>query len=256
MSAGPSAPEVRVVDGPAALARAAAEEWRSRALAAVAATGRFAVALAGGSTPRALYALLADPAAPYRDALPWTRTHAFFGDERAVSSDHHQSNYAMARDALLARVPLPPENVHRIRGEDHPEASARAYEEELRAFFGPAPRFDLVLLGMGADGHTASLFPGTPVLEEATHLVAATLAPAPGGRRITLTLRALEGAARVIFLIAGAAKAPALARVLSGGSGPEALPAARVRPLEGTVLWLVDRDAAALTPGVAASASR
>ncbi|WP_242345385.1 6-phosphogluconolactonase [Anaeromyxobacter terrae] len=237
-------PEVRVVEDPAALAPAAADEWRARALAAVAASGRFAVALSGGSTPRAVYALLADPAAPYRDALPWARTHVFFGDERAVPPDHPQSNYGMARDALLASVALPPENVHRIRGEDEPEAAARAYEDALRAFFGGAPRFDLLLLGMGADGHTASLFPGSPALEEPSHLVVAAPAPAPGPPRITLTLRALQAAARVVFLVSGAAKAPALARALSGASGAGALPAGRVRPTDGSVLWLVDRAAA------------
>lgn len=248
MSADVRSPEVRVVDGPTALARAAAEEWRARARSAVAGSGRFAVALAGGETPRALYALLADPAAPYRDGLPWTRTHVFFGDERNVPPDHPGSSYGMARDALLARVPLPGVNVHRIVGEGDAEDSARAYEGDLRAFFGPRPRFDLVLLGVGADGHTASLFPGSPALEEASRLVAATVAPA-GGRRITLTLPALEAAAAVLFLVSGASKARALSRVLSGEPGGEALPAARVRPLDGTVLWLVDRAAAtAISP--------
>jgi 6-phosphogluconolactonase len=247
-----AAPEVRVVAGPAELAREAAEEWRTRAHAAVAASGRFAVALTGGSTPRPLYALLADPAAPSREALPWARTHVFFGDERGVPPDHPDSNYGMARDALLAHVPLAPGNVHRMRGEDDAEAAARAYEEDLRAFFGPAPRFDLLLLGMGPDGHVASLFPGSPALEERSRLVAATStppsAPPPHGRRITLTVPALEAAARVAFLVAGAAKAPAVARALSGERGAGAVPAARVRPVAGTVLWLVDRDAAAGLP--------
>jgi 6-phosphogluconolactonase len=246
VSAGPPAPEVRVLDGPAALAGAAAEEWRARALAATAESGRFAVALAGGSTPRALYALLADPGAPYREALPWASTHVFFGDERAVPPTHPESNHAMAHDALLARVPIPAANVHRIRGEEDPEAAARAYEGELRAFFGPSPHFDLVLLGMGADGHTASLFPGSPALDETSRLVVAPLVPALGVRRITLTLHALDAAARVVFLVSGASKGAALARVLSGGCGPEALPAARVRPRGGAVLWLVDRAAARL----------
>ncbi len=244
MSASPPAREVRVVDGPAALARAAAEEWRVRALAT--ASGRFAVALAGGSTPRALYALLADPRAPYREALPWARTHVFFGDERTVPPDHPESNYGTAREALLARVPIPPENVHRIRGEEDPVAAARSYEDDLRAFFGRPPRFDLVLLGLGADGHTASLFPGSPALEE-PRLVAAPFVPALGARRITLTLPALDAASRVVFLVSGATKAPAVALILSGGPGSEALPAARVRPLDGTVLWLVDRAAAGLS---------
>jgi 6-phosphogluconolactonase len=248
VSAVPPPPEVRVVDGPAELARAAAEEWRARALSAVAQLGRFAVALAGGSTPRTLYALLADPDAPYRDELPWARTHVFFGDERAVPPEHAESNYRMAHETLLSRVAVPAENVHRIRGEGDPEASARAYEEDLRSFFGSAPRFDLLLLGMGADGHTASLFPGSAPLREVSRLVAATVAPAPGERRITLTLPALEAAARIVFLVSGASKGPALARVLSCESGAEALPAARVRSLDGTLLWLVDRAAAAATP--------
>ena len=182
--------EVRIVDGPAALALAAAEEWRTRSLAAVTACGRFAVALAGGSTPRALYALLADAGAPYRETLPWARTHVFFGDERAVPPDHPESNYGMVRDALLARVPVPPGNVHRIRGEEEPEVAARGYEDELRSFFGRAIRFDLVLLGLGVDGHTASLFPGSPALEEASRLVAAPYEPGdPEPRSVTSTRR-------------------------------------------------------------------
>jgi 6-phosphogluconolactonase len=235
---------VRVVEGPAALAEAAAEEWRARALAAIAASGRFAVALAGGSTPRRLYELLAAPSAGYRAAHPWGRTHVFFGDERAVPPDDPESNYGMARDALLARVPVPGENVHRIRGEEDPEVAARRYEDELRAFFGAAPRFDLVLLGMGADGHTASLFPGSPALDDPARWVAAPFVPALGVRRITLTLRALESASRVVFLVSGAAKAPVLARILSGGPGAMAFPAGRVRAPAGSVLWLVDRAAA------------
>jgi 6-phosphogluconolactonase len=245
MSAAAPAPEVRVLDGVPALTRAAAEDWRARALAAVAASGRFAVALSGGSTPRALYALLASAAAPFRAALPWDRTHVLFADERAVPPGHPDSNYGMARDALLAHVPLPPGNVHRMRGEDDPALAARAYEEELRALLGPAPRLDLVLLGLGTDGHTASLFPGSPLLAERTRLAAAAeagLEPFVG--RITLTLPVLDAARRVLFLVAGAHKAPALARVLRGGAGEGAPPAARVRPAGGTVLWLVDRAAA------------
>lgn len=246
MSAVARSAEVRVVEGPAELAQSAAHEWRARALAAVASSGRFTVALAGGKTPGTLYRLLAEPAAAYREELPWARTHVFFGDERAVPPDDPRSNYGMARDALLAHVALPPENVHRIRGEGDPVESARAYEEELRAFFGAEPRFDLALLGLGTDGHTASLFPGSAALEETSRLVATTSAPGGGARRITMTLRALDAAARVVFLVAGASKAAALARVVSAGAGAELLPAARVRPRDGTVLWLVDRAAAAM----------
>jgi 6-phosphogluconolactonase len=240
---------VRVVDGRASLALAAAEEWRARASAAVAASGRFAVVLAGGSTPRRLYALLADPSAGYGAALPWARTHVFFGDERAVPPHHRESNYGMARDALLARVPVPDENVHRIRGEEEAEAAAREYEDELRAFFGAAPRFDLVLLGMGADGHTASLFPGSSALDEPARWVVAPFVPALAVHRVTLTLRALDAASRIVFVVSGAEKAPALARILAGGPGAVSLPAGRVRAPAGSVLWLVDRSAAALASG-------
>ncbi len=240
----PGTAGVRVVDGPAALARASAEEWRERAGEAVAASGRFTVALAGGSTPRGLPALLSDPAAPYLRALPWPLTHVFFGDERAVPPDHPESNYRMARETLLSRVPVPGENVHRIRGEDGAVAAARAYEDDLRAFFGSAPRLDLLLLGMGADGHTASLFPGGPGLEERSRWVVVAEPPGPGLERVTLTLRSLEAASRVVFLVAGPSKATALARVLAGGPDGTALPAARVRPSAGSVLWLVDRAAA------------
>lgn len=245
MSAGPPPHELRVVAGPAELAVAAADEWRARALAA-APSGRFSVALAGGRTPQPLHALLADPREPYRDALPWALTHVFFGDERSVPPDDPASNYGAARDALLSRVPLPPGNVHRIRGEDDAGAAARAYEEELRRVLGPAARLDLVLLGLGADGHTASLFPGSPALEERTRLVAAPFVPSLGARRITLTLPALSAAARVVFLVSGAEKADALRRVLAGAAE---LPAARVRPREGAALFLADRAAAAIDPG-------
>jgi 6-phosphogluconolactonase len=236
---------VRVVEDLAAVAREAAEEWRACAARAIAASGRFTVALSGGATPRALYALLADGSAPYRAALPWATTHVFWGDERAVPPDHPDSNYGMAREALLARVPLPPENVHRMRGEDPPEAAARSYEDELRAFFGGAPRLDLVLLGIGPDGHTASLFPGSPTLDERTRIVAAPYVPALGASRITLTLPAIEAAARLVFLVSGEGKAAALARVLSGDAGPGAPPAARVSSADGRpVLWIVDAAAA------------
>ncbi len=236
---------VRIVAGADALARAAADEWRTRALAAASGgAGRFAVALSGGSTPRAFYELLSDEQQPYGDGLPWERTHVFFGDERPVPPGHPESNYGMVRRALLARVPIPPENVHRIHGEDAPDLAARAYETELRSFFGGPPRFDLLFLGLGADGHTASLFPGVPA-EGGCRFVAAPFVPALGTRRITLTERALRTAAHVVFLVSGASKAPVLARVLGAEASASELPASRVRPLAGTVLWLVDRAAAA-----------
>ncbi|HHS97595.1 MAG TPA: 6-phosphogluconolactonase [Chloroflexi bacterium] len=220
-----------------ALARAAAERFVAAADEAVRARGRFFVALAGGSTPRPAYRLLADPACASR--VDWDRVHLFWGDERCVPPDHPESNYRMVREALLDRVPIPVENVHRIRGEWPPEEAAAAYEAELRAIFGPDGRLDLVLLGLGADGHTASLFPGSAALDERERWVAAVFADPVGTWRITLTPPALNGAREVLFLVVGKPKAEALARVLAGWD----LPAGRIRPRSGRLSWFVDRDA-------------
>jgi 6-phosphogluconolactonase len=239
----------RVAPDAAALMRLAAEEVATRAAAAVRARGRFSVALSGGSTPRALYALLADPAAPFRARVPWEAVQVFFGDERHVPPDHADSNYRMAREALLAHVPVPPESVHRVRGElADAEEAALEYEAELAEAFslreGERPRLDLALLGMGPDGHTASLFPGSPALEEVSRLAVAPFVPRLGVRRVTLTLPVFAAARAVAFLVAGADKAERVAEVL-GGRAPE-LPAARVRPDDGDLLWLLDGAAARL----------
>jgi 6-phosphogluconolactonase len=239
-----TAPVVRRVLDAEAVARAAAEELAGAAARAVAGRGAFTLALAGGSTPRRLYALLADPAAPFRARMPWDRTHVFFGDERAVPPDDRDSNYRMAREALLDHVTVA--SVHRIHGED--PAAADAYEAELRRFFGIAaagepPRLDAILLGLGADGHTASLFPGTSAVEETVRWVASPFVARLGARRTTLTLPVLNRGRTVLFLVSGAAKATALARVLAPAPGTEPLPAARVRPDAGAI-WIVD-DAAA-----------
>jgi 6-phosphogluconolactonase len=239
---------VRRVRDAEGVAQAAAEELASAAGRAVAARGRFTLALSGGSTPRRLYALLADPGAPYRGRVPWDRTHVFFGDERPVPPEHPDSNYRMARETLLERVPVA--SVHRIHGED--PGAAEAYEAELRHFFGiPAggapPHLDLVLLGLGPDGHTASLFPGTTALDEATRWVVSPFVPRLGTRRTTLTLPVIDRARAVLFLVSGAEKAPALARVIAAAPGAAALPAALVRPAAGA-LWIVD-DAAATALG-------
>jgi 6-phosphogluconolactonase len=215
----------------------------------VQARDRFTVALAGGSTPRALYRLLADDKGPYRTRVPWESTHVFFGDERMVPPDDPESNARMAFEALLRHVPVPEEQVHRIRGENpDPERAAEEYEEMLRSTFRLAgrerPRFDLVLLGLGADGHTASLFPGDRALEERDRLVVPSTAPVPPRSRVTLTLPVLNNASSVLFLVSGATKAPAVQRVRRG----ENLPAARVRPENGALLWLCDRPAAGPGP--------
>jgi 6-phosphogluconolactonase len=225
-----------------AAARAAAEEVVRAAVRAVAERGRCAIALAGGSTPRRLYELLATD--PLREQVPWGSVHAFFGDERHVPPDHPDSNARMAREALLERVPVA--SVHRVRGElPDAEAAAEAYERDLAAFFGGSgPRFDLVLLGLGDDGHTASLSPGSAALEERGRAVAAPWVPRLAAHRITLTLPALNAARAVVFVVTGADKAPAVARTLVDG----ATPAARVRPEAGELVWIVDAAAAAQLP--------
>ncbi len=216
---------------------------------AIAARGRADVALSGGSTPRSLYHLLASP--DYIGQVEWARTHIWFGDERCVGPDDPQSNYGMARDALLSRVAIPPAHVHRMIGEAQPpESGARQYEEELRASFGLAPgalpRFDLIWLGLGPDGHTASLFPGTAALAVTDRLVVANHVPRQNTDRLTLTFPVIDAAARVAFLVSGADKADIVARVLEGDrtNTADLLPSQRVSPINGELLWLLDLDAA------------
>jgi 6-phosphogluconolactonase len=239
-----------------ALMRAAAAEVARRAEEAVASRGRFLVALAGGATPRRLYALLADPREPWRARVDWSRTHVFFGDERHVHPDDPESNFGMARAALLGKVPVPPGQVHRVQAEDtDAEEAARAYEATLRDVFGLAPgerpRFDLILLGLGADGHTASLFPGNPALDEQERLVAAPWVDRLRTHRITLTLPVLDAARAVVFLVSGEEKATRVADVLEGPGA--ALPAGRVRPAGGELVWLLDAPAARELRGPVAS---
>ncbi len=240
--------EVRIAEDAAALFRAAADEFVRQARAATETSGTFTVALAGGSTPQGLYELLGRDRA-CRDAVPWDRTHIFWGDDRHVPPDHKDSNYRMARVALLSRVPLPDANIHRIETERLDAATAAdEYERVLRAFFrlppGGWPRFDLVLLGMGADGHTASLFPGSDALRESRRLVTAPYVKSFGVHRITLTPPVLNNAACVVFLVSGAGKAATLRSVLDGSAEPDAMPARLIRPTGGRLLWLVDRAAA------------
>ncbi len=227
------------------LARAAAEEFTRRAADAIHSRARFSVALSGGSTPRRLFALLADPKEPFRDRIDWRAVYLFWSDERHVPPDHPESNFRMARETLLDRVEIPAENTHRPRGEEPDAAQAAAlYENELRAFFHGAPRFDLVLLGLGADAHTASLFPGLSTVREHERWVAAPWVEKLGAFRITLTPAVFDRAAAVIFLVQGEEKAGALRAVLAGDFDPDRLPAQTVRPHDGEILWLVDRAAA------------
>lgn len=223
--------------------RAAAERFAGAARAAVEARGRFAAALAGGSTPRGLYALLAEE--PFRAGVPWGAVHLFWGDERCVPPGHPRSNFRMAREALLSRVPLPPENVHRVRGELPPARAAEEYGRELRAFFGAeGPRFDLLHLGVGGDAHTASLFPFSPALRERERWAVPTLHPGSGEPRVTLTVPVLNAARRVELLATGTEKAEVVRAVVRGALDPFRLPAQLVRPREGEAHWVLDRAAA------------
>jgi 6-phosphogluconolactonase len=245
-----AAPEIRIADDPSALAEIAAQEVLEIARAAVAARGRFTVALAGGSTPRETYRRLAQ--APLAAQMPWDRTVVFFGDERGVPPNHPDSNYGMAHAALLSRVPIPPERVFRIPGESaDPDAVAAAYARTLGEVLGvrrgETPRLDLILLGLGVDGHTASLFPGSPVLKETFRIVAAVHAAAASiPQRFTLTYPILNAAACVIYLVSGAEKAKVVKAAL--GDHSSGLPAAMVRPADGRLLWVLDRAAASLLP--------
>lgn len=231
---------IEILADPAALARHVAE-WLTAA--AQAAGGEFRVSLSGGSTPRALYALLASDAC--RERFPWRRVCWYWGDERFVPYDHPESNYGMALDTMLARVPVPPGNIHPVPADGTPEDAASRYERTLQSDYGAAvldparPMFDVTLLGLGPDGHTASLLPGEPVLEERKRWVVAVSHGRPEVR-ITMTYPAIESSRRVAFLVAGREKAAIFEAIRDGGSR---VPAARVNPV-GELVWFVDRAAA------------
>jgi 6-phosphogluconolactonase len=221
-----------------ALAQHAAEDFARLAREAVEDRGRFSAALTGGSSPMELYRLLGSE--PLAGQIPWQRVHLFWGDERAVPPGHPRSNFGMANRLLVSRVPIPAGNVHRMRGELGAEQGAERYRDELHAFFGDAPRFDLVHLGLGGNGHVASLFPfDLPRLTERERWVMAALNPDNGEPRITLTLAALNAAARLEFLIPGEAKAPMGRAAMSGPLDPFRIPAQLVRPRDGELVWRV-----------------
>lgn len=224
------------------LMHAAAEQFVKVATVATAANGRFSVALSGGSTPADLYALLATEAFARR--IDWPHVHVFWGDERCVPPDHPQSNYRLARETLLARVPLPTANIHRIRGEDDPKQAATAYEERLRRFLGNTG-FDLVLLGMGDNGHTASLFPGLAGVTESVRWVVAQYVEVVSMWRVTLTPVVINAARHITFLVAGSEKADRLREVLEGPVQLEVLPSQAITPTAGELRWLVDAAAGA-----------
>lgn len=236
----PVVTHTEVLAHPSELAERVAE-WM--AATAAAAKGPFRVALSGGSTPKTLYALLASN--KFKERFPWPRVVWFWGDERFVPYDHPESNYRMARETMLAQAPVPPENIHPIPTDGDPEEAARRYERSLKEVYGsptldPArPFFDIVLLGLGEDGHTASLLPASKLLDERKRWVAAVLHGRPE-IRITLTYPVLESSRHVAFLVSGEGKAAVLRQIRAGDRG---LPAARVRPV-GELIWFVDRAAA------------
>lgn len=238
----PAQPEIRILKTVAELFETAAELFTAQAAEAVRAHGRFAVALSGGSTPKTLYSLLAT-----KPGIPWDKVCFFWGDERHVPPDNPESNYRMANEALLSKVPVRPENIFRIHAEEADAAAAALqYEQRIKDFFhlppGQFPRFDLILLGIGPDGHTASLFPGTAALNETQRLVVANWVPKFNTHRLTFTFPVLNAAACVTFLASGPDKAPILHEILENSATN--LPSQKVQPSNGKLIWLVD-DAAA-----------
>jgi len=241
-----------VLADPEAVCRRAAERFARLATAAIGARGRFVVALSGGHTPRRLHELLGGADEPWRHVIPWSEVHVCFGDERHVPPDHPDSNYRMARESLIDHVPIPDNHVHRIPAEMPAADAATAYERTLRALL-PDGRFDLILLGLGPEGHTASLFPGSPALGETQRWVRAVDVPQLRTQRITCTPPLLNASRSVLFLVAGMEKAAALRGVLHDARDPMQWPAQAIAPTDGALRWLVDRAAARLLPGNGAS---
>jgi len=239
----PTSADLRVVADASELFRTAASEFVTLASQAVKTKGKFSVALSGGSTPKRLYGLLASDQAK---AVPWDNTYFFFGDERHVPPENPESNYRMVNEAMFSRVPVPPGNVFRIHAEKDAAFAAQEYEDTLRSFFalqpGQLPRFDLILLGVGPDGHTASLFPESAALNESKRLVVANWVEKFKTYRITFTFPVLNHAAYVMFLASGADKASTLYEVFEDAKAN--LPSQKIRPEDGKLVWLVDRPAA------------
>jgi 6-phosphogluconolactonase len=228
-----------------ALSRGAAEMFTEAAKSAVDARGRFIVALSGGNTPRPMHELLAQP--PFHAHLPWDRIHFFWGDERCVPLDDPRNNAANAIDQLLSKVPVNEAHIHRVESELPPREAARLYDKQLHEFFDKvSPRFDLVFLGLGENGHTASLFPGTPILNETERWVSEVFVEEQDMYRVSLTAGTINQARRIVFLVAGEGKANVLHDILDGEREPERLPAQLIAPVDGELDWYVDESAAAL----------
>jgi 6-phosphogluconolactonase len=239
--------EIKVVPDAMAVAAEAAERVSAAAEHAIAERGRFSIALSGGSTPKALYALLA--AEPYRSRIDWSKVHILFGDERAVPPDHKDSNFKMADEALLSKAPIPKAQVYRMKGElgDKADQAAKEYGLMLKAEFPDG--LDVVLLGMGGDGHTASIFPGTKAVSEKEHRVIGYFAEnSSTGKswRITMTAPYINQAREVLVLLAGADKAARLAEVFEGPEVPDRLPIQLIKPTQGKIVWIMDVAAAGM----------
>jgi 6-phosphogluconolactonase len=237
--------EVNIFSGPAEVARAAAQHFVEQSQRAVAQSNGFAVALSGGSTPKLLYALLADPKESFRERIAWDKSHFLFTDERHVPPDHPESNYRMVNEAMFSHAPKT--HLYRIPSEKPAAEAAEEYEDTLAELFGAdVPDLDLVLLGLGEDGHTASLFPHSPALKETERLVLAPWVEKLNAHRITLTLPVLNNGNSVVFLVTGASKAEILREVIKTDPNPDLYPAQAVRPIRGELLWFVDEAAARL----------
>jgi len=242
-----------------AVAAVAAQLFTDTAISAVSAKGVARIAISGGSTPKRMFTQLADPAKPYAAAVPWDKLELFWVDERCVPPDHADSNYKMTKAALLDHVPLPASRVHRMEGELDPAEASAKYESDIRNTFklegAETPAFDLILLGMGDDGHTASLFPHTEALHEMSLIVTPNHVPQKDTWRITLTLPVILHGKKVAFLIEGAGKAEILADVLLGAYDPESKPSQLIRPVSGELSLLLDSPAATKLPAPAVSGS-
>lgn len=236
-------PEIKVVRDAPAVAREAADRIVEQSASVIAMEGKFSIALSGGSTPKVLFSLLAGD--EYRSRIDWVNVHIYFGDERCVPPDSSESNYRMARETLLDHAPIPKENVHRIRGEIDPAEAAKEYGQLLEKHFGDGG-LDLTLLGMGPDGHTASLFPGTVALHETKHRCVANWVEKFGAWRVTMTALFLNRSSQIMILLEGASKAHRLHEVLEGPRDPERLPIQLMAPEQGKLTWIIDTAAAGM----------
>lgn len=241
---------VHILPDSLALAQAAANTIKRAARIAIEERQKFTLALSGGSTPKAIFQLLAQEHAADVERIEWDKVHVFFGDERCVPADHPESNFRMAHEILLSKVPAPSANIHRIHTELGPVAAAQAYEKTLNSVCRPdrgqLPSLDLVMLGMGTDGHTASLFPETGALDERQSSVVANWVPKLNTHRVTFTYPLINSAKEILFISGGAEKAGMLRNVLRGHSGTTRYPSEEIRPTGGKLVWMIDEPASTL----------